>query len=164
MDIIRAQSLDLGQCVDIIFESELGTRYYPTKETLYKQLDSGMKEGDKIYVAKELDEEIKGIVWYQQHGMFHVFPYLHMIAVKNTCQCQGIGKKLLDFYEQDALLSGYNRLRTKVFLTVGDFNTRAERTYLNRGYVQVGKIENLYRKRATEKIYMKVVTAREFQK
>ncbi len=163
MDIIRMEFIDLEKCVDIIMKSELGARYYPTKEILYQQLKKGMQAGDKIYVAKDSDEDIKGIVWYQQEGMFHVFPYLHMIVVKSNCQRQGIGRKLLDFYEYDALTTGYNRLRTKVFLTVGDFNTDAERIYLNRGYVQVGQIDNLYRKRTTEKIYMKIVMAREFE-
>lgn len=164
MDIVKVENADLGKCTDIIFESGLGEWYYPSKEMLYKQLKSGMERQDKIYVAKDSDEDIKGIVWYQQEGMFHVFPYLHMIAVKSDCQHQGIGRKLLDFYEYDALISGYNRLRTKVFLTVGDFNTYAERMYLNRGYVQIGEINDLYRKRTTEKLYMRIVTASEFRK
>lgn len=164
MEIVKAQNADLEKCVEIIFESGLGAKYYPTRETLYKQLKTGMREGDKIYIAKDIDEDIKGIVCYQQEGMFHVFPYLHMVAVKSNYQHQGIGRKLLDFYEHDALISGYNRLRTKVFLTVGDFNIKAEKIYLDRGYVQVGEIGDLYRKRTTEKIYMKIVTARQFQK
>lgn len=164
LEIVRAQIADLEKCAEIIFESGVGAKYYPTKEILYKQLRAGMREGDKIYIAKDIDGDIKGVVWYQQKGMFHSFPYLHMMAVKSNCQHQGIGSKLLDFYEHDALISGYNRLRTKVFLTVGDFNINAEKIYLNRGYVQVGEIGDLYRKRRTEKIYMKIVTAREFQK
>lgn len=163
MDIVKAESEDLEECTNIIFASELGKIYYPNRNAIYEQIREGICTGDKVYVAKNSGGDTEGCVWYQQKGMFRVFPYLHIIAVKNECQCHGIGKILLDFFEYDALCSGYNRLRTKVFLTVGDFNVGAERFYLKSGYRKIGEIENLYRKKITEKIYMKVVRASDFR-
>lgn len=163
MDIVKAENTDLGKCADIVFASELGARYYPTRDVLYRQFCEGQQSGDKIYIAKGFNGEISGLVWYQQEGMFHVFPYLHMVAVQNDCKNQGIGKRLMDFFEHESLLGGYNCLRTKVFLTVGEWNQRAVRMYLDRGYQQVGEIAGLYNKRDTEKLYMKIVTASQFR-
>lgn len=163
MDIIKAENKDLEECVHIIFTSELGKIYYPNQDAVYGQMSEGMCAGDKIYAAADSDRNIKGIVWYQQKGIFRTFPYLHIIAVKNEFQCQGIGKELLEFFEYNALCSGYNRLRTKVFLTVGDFNLNAERFYIKNGYSKVGEIDNLYRKNITEKIYMRIIKASDFR-
>ncbi len=91
--------------------------------------------------------------------MFHSFPYLHMIAVKDGCRRQGIGTELMDFFEQDILKNGKNQLRTKAFLTVGDFNSSAEKFYSDRGYVGLTKLENLFRRGVTETLMMKKVTA-----
>ena len=90
-------------------------------------------------------------------GIFHSFPYLHMIAVKNEYQNQGIGTLLLDFFENDVLLHGKNQMRTKVFLLVGDFNRTAEQIYQKRGYQEICQIEGLYRRTITEKLMMKTV-------
>ena len=162
MDIVEVESTELEECSDIVFESEMGKRYYSSNKEVYRRLRAGMEEGDKIYTAKNHNGCMKGILWYQQEGIFHAFPYLHMIVVRNSCQYQGIGKSLLDFFEYNTLVNGYNTLRTKVFLTVGDYNINAENIYKKRGYIQVGEIADLYRKGTTEKLYMKIVTASEF--
>ena len=104
-------------------------------------------------------DDIRGVVWYQREGMFHSFPYLHMIVVKEGYRQQGIGTSMMDFFEQDVLNKGKNHLRTKVFLTVGDFNLSAYQFYLSRGYIELGKFESLFRKGITETLLMKRVTA-----
>lgn len=91
--------------------------------------------------------------------MFHSFPYLHMIAVRDGCRGQGIGTTLMDFYEQDSLLGGKNRIRTRTFLLVSDLNEPAQRFYANRGYAEMGRFESLFRKGVTEILLMKKVTA-----
>ena len=162
--IVRAEIDDLEQCVDIFFESELGQKYYPRRELLKSELKKSFAK-DKIYVKKYLEDgegsgaEVVGVVWYQLEGMFHAFPYLHMIAVKKGHRDKGIGTELIDFFEQDVLVNGRNHLRAKVFLTVADFNEAAEALYLRRGYSKFGEVENLFRKGVTEKLMMKIVTA-----
>ena len=92
--------------------------------------------------------------------MFHSFPYLHMIAVKNGYRNQGIGDELLRFLEEEVLRRGKNKIRTKIFLTVGDFNQNAEIFYRNRGYIELCRFEDLFRKGIAESLFMKIVSAK----
>ena len=80
-----------------------------------------------------------------------------MIAVKDDFKRRGIGTTLMDHFEHDVLFNGKNRLRTKVFLTVGDFNPGAEKFYLERGYVELSQFKDLFRRGITEKLMMKKV-------
>ena len=163
--IVRAESNDLEQCVSILFDSEIGRNYYPRREMLKAELERGLEQ-DKLYVMKcteaalSTGADIQGVIWYQPEGIFHAFPYLHMIAVKRECQGKGIGTELLDFFEHDALVNGRNKMRTKVFLTVADFNGGAEALYLRRGYGKLCEIDGLFRKGVTEKLLMKTVAAK----
>ena len=75
-------------------------------------------------------------------GIFHSFPYLHMIAVRDDLRGRGIGTELMDFFE-----------------TVADFNPTAEAMYEHRGYVGLCELPGLFRRRVTEKLMMKTVTA-----
>lgn len=90
--------------------------------------------------------------------MFHSFPYLHMIAVREDMRGAGLGTGLMDFFEQDVLAKGRNRIRTKAFLTVGSFNSAAEAFYRKRGYVELAAIDGLFRRGISEKLMMKKVT------
>ena len=72
---------------------------------------------------------------------------------------KGLGRELLAFFEKEALDHSSNHLRTKAFLTVGDFNRHAEDIYIRKGYVKVGELDGLFRRNITEKLYMKIVTA-----
>lgn len=157
MTISRAVKEDWNRCADIIFDTEMGKKYYPTKDYVLKELEKSQNR-DEIYVARNEDEKVHGILWYQQIGMFHTFPYLHIIAVDKDYQNKGIGSKLLDFFERQVLKECENQIRTKIFLTVGDFNETAENVYVNRGYAKICEIKGLFRKNITEKLYMKVVT------
>lgn len=164
MAIVQARQNDLDQCVEILFTSEIGSYYYPNKELLKAELRIGI-DRDKVFIQKSgrggvsTNYDVLGLIWYQQEGMFHTFPYLHMIAVKDDCQKQGIGTELLDFFEAEVLKSGKNHIRTKVFLTVGDFNKNAESMYRRRGYNELCKIENLFRKGVIETLMTKTVIA-----
>lgn len=166
MTIVKANRIDLEPCVDIVFASVLGRTYYPFRDLMREAIEQGIQT-DEIYLAKgsgvpeeaDGDLDILGLVWYQREGMFHSFPYLHMIVVKDGCRGQGIGTELMDFFEQDILKNGKNRLRTKAFLTVGDFNSSAEKFYRERGYVRLAEFENLFRRGITETLMVKNVTA-----
>ena len=164
--ITRVSEMDLEPCVDILFSSALGRTYYPLRDLMREAVLQGIQT-DEIYIVKDnsvrggvgSDLDILGLIWYQREGMFHSFPYLHMIAVKDGCRRQGVGTELMDFFEQDILKNGKNRLRTKAFLTVGDFNSSAEKFYRDRGYVKLAELENLFRRGVTETLMMKSVTA-----
>ncbi len=163
MAIIKAELTDLDQCADILFIPEIGKLYFPQKELLRIQLEKGL-QADEIYIEKTIPDridsssEIEGVIWYQREGLFHSFPYLHMIAVRDGFRHNGVGARLMDQFEQDSLLSGNNRMRVKAFLLVSGFNVSAQRFYRDRGYEETGEFENLFRKGVTEKLFMKKVT------
>ncbi|WP_242960832.1 GNAT family N-acetyltransferase [Clostridium peptidivorans] len=93
----------------------------------------------------------RGFIWFILDGIFHSFPYLHIIAVKEESRKHGIGKKLLKFFE-DICFKDY----TKLFLVVADFNPDAKILYERIGYIEVGSIPNLYREGITEYLMMKL--------
>lgn len=64
---------------------------------------------------------------------------------------QGSDRHLSDC--EDALLN--SELGRRIFLAVADFNPNAKRFYEKNGYVQVGRIEGLYRTGVAENIMMK---------
>ena len=164
MSIVKAEQADLDQCTDILFVSGLGKLYYFKKEFLRMQLEKSMYM-DEIFVEKEIKNEetsaseVKGVIWYQREGLFHAFHYLHMIGVKSDFRQQGVGSRLMDFYEQDALKNGKSQMCTKAFLLVNDLNTSAQMFYQHRGYEEVGKFENLFRRGITERLFMKKIIA-----
>ena len=77
---ITKQNLEI--CVDIIFESELGRRYYPTRNLLKNKIEQSYLE-DSIYLAKDKGDSV-GVLWYQRKGMFCQYPYLHIIVLTES--------------------------------------------------------------------------------
>lgn len=149
---VRTSELDI--CVDIIFESGLGKRYYVKKELLKAKMDKARFQ-DKIYLAKEEKNNI-GVLWYQLEGMFLQYPYLHMIALSNFFLHSGYGKKLIEFYEKNIIYShGGKFLGTKLFLLVAEDNTHAQEFYKKIGYEEMGRFPHLFRKGITEILMMK---------
>ncbi len=157
MAIRKADRSDLESCVDILFVPELGMLYHPRKEFLRDELADGIDAGEVFVDTAEDGETIRGVVWYQVKSLFNAFPYLHMIAVHEAFRNQGVGQILLDFFEQDSLRRGANKLRAKVYLLVNASNNGAQEFYLNRGYEEVCRFENLFRKGMTEILLMKSV-------
>ena len=51
MQIVKATNADIEQCVDILFASPLGQKYYPNREMLKAEFEKGMLT-DEIYVNK----------------------------------------------------------------------------------------------------------------
>lgn len=149
---ITKQNLEI--CVDIIFESELGRRYYPTRNLLKNKIEQSHLE-DSIYLAKEEGDYV-GVLWYQRKGMFCQYPYLHIIVLTESCCGRGYGKKLMEFYEYNlAYVHKVMSLETKLFLLVGDYNHTAKRFYEKLGYTEQGRIPHLFRRGITEILMMK---------
>ncbi|MDF2944655.1 MAG: GCN5-like N-acetyltransferase [Herbinix sp.] len=139
----------LDCCEDIVVNSELGKRYFSEKGSARKSLEEGFRRGE-IYVALDMDNNCKGFVWVILNGIFHSFPYIHIIAVKSENRSQGIGKILLKYVEDV-----YYKNSSKLFLVVADFNPDAKRLYERIGYSVIGDIPNLYRNGITECLMMK---------
>ena len=149
MTIIKGSIEYINDCEDALVNSELGKRYFSQKGSARKALQEGFAKGE-IYIAIDACESCKGFIWFILNGIFHSFPYLHIIAVKQESRNEGIGKKLLKFFE-DSCFKDYSKL----FLVVADFNPDAKILYEKIGYIQVGTIPSLYREGITEHLMMK---------
>jgi ribosomal protein S18 acetylase RimI-like enzyme len=151
MDLIitKANLGHLEDCKDALCKSKLGEEYFATEEKTIAALTEGITK-EEIFVAVDETGKCLGFIWFILAGAFHSFPYLHIIAVKEKFRGQGIGKKLLAFFEEMAFAE-----HSKVFLVVADFNPEAQRLYEQMGYRQVGVIPNLYKEGVTEHLMMK---------
>ena len=154
IDIEKLKEHELETITDLLFKAEIGKKYYPTKDTLSGLLKDGYPD-DHMYTVKD-EEDIVGFVWFQEKGAFYVYPYLQMIFVREDYRKTGLGKKLLDFFEEQSLNgpSG-KKIKSKVFLCVGEWNEGAIRFYDRAGYREVGMLPGLFRKKVNEKLYMK---------
>lgn len=140
----------INDCEAALVNSELGIRYFSEKGSARKTLEEGFAK-EEIYIALDNNQRCMGFIWIILYGIFHSFPYLHIIAVKEEYRRNGVGKKLLKFFEE-ICFKDY----TKVFLVVADFNPNAKRLYEKIGYIEVGSIPNLYREGITESLMMKI--------
>lgn len=165
MGVIKAELKDIDKCVEILFVPEIGRLYFPKKEMLRDEVEESIKKGE-IFIDKSENESIdttdgsgsiRGVLWYVQKGVFNTFPYLHMISVKEIYRGRGVGNKLMEFFEQNSLLTEKKQIRTKVFLLVNERNISAQKFYYCRGYEEIGRFENLFRKGLTEILLMKKV-------
>lgn len=148
--VIKGNINYIDACEEALVDSELGRKYFTTPGSARRSLESGFHK-EEIYVAVDEDNNCKGFVWVIMEGSFHAFPYIHIIAVKNECRGQGIGKILLKYLE-DVICKDDSRF----FLVVADFNPDAKRFYESIGYTQLCEIPDLYRKGITERLMMKV--------
>lgn len=151
--LIKGNILYLNDCIDALVKSELGVQYFSEEEKAKKALIEGF-EKEEIYVAVNESNKCVGFIWYIIQGAFHAFPYLHIIAIKEECRGMGIGRNIIEYFE-DILSKKYS----KCFLVVADYNPEAKRLYEQIGYTEVGRIPDLYKKGVTEIIMMRVLTS-----
>lgn len=145
----KAQMIHLEDCKTALLNSRLGEEYFPSEEDTLASLTEGIQKGEVTVVFSESSECV-GFMWVLTEGAFHSFPYLHIIAVKESFRGKGIGGKMLEFLEKTIFPEN-----SKVFLVVADFNPEAKRLYERVGYRQVGAIPGLYKPGVTEYLMMK---------
>ncbi|HBI86243.1 MAG TPA: hypothetical protein DDX71_08195 [Ruminococcus sp.] len=154
--IRAAQQADMDACCEMLAESRLGEVYYPSRKMIADALEKAVSQDSFLVAVNSADEPV-GFIWYQARGMFHSFPYLHMIVVRSDQQHTGIGRKLMQTYEQDSLrLLG--ALRTKAYLLVADFNDRAFEIYRKNGYELINQFDGLFRRNVNERLMVKTIT------
>lgn len=146
--IIKGSINYLDNCEDALVNSELGKRYFSEIGSARKSLEEGFSKNE-IYVAVD-QNNCKGFIWVVLNGIFHSFPYIHIVAVKSEYRGQGIGEALLRFVENNCFANC-----SKLFLVVADFNPNAKRLYERLGYTDIGEIPDLYRKGISEFLMMK---------
>lgn len=149
INIVKADRSHLEDCKLALMNSELGRVYFPNEEKAQNAVMEGINN-EMLYVALGEEGICVGFLWYIKNGAFHSFPYLHIIAVKQEYRNLGIGKRLMEYFE-NVLSKGYS----KAFLVVADFNPRAKHLYQKLGYQEVGVLPNLYKNGVTEYLMMK---------
>lgn len=149
INIIKAENKHLIDCKNALQKSELGRVYFPEEDKTFQAINEGISKGE-IFIAINKECTCLGFIWVIPNGVFHSFPYLHIIAVKEEFRNLGIGKRLLQYFEETS-----SKKSSKLFLVVADFNPRAKQLYQSIGYKEVGIIPNLYKKGVSECLMMK---------
>ena len=149
INIVKCERKHIDDCKVALKNSELGRAYFSDDNKIENAINEGISK-EQIYVAINNESICVGFLWYILNGAFHSFPYLHIIAIKDEFRNIGIGKKLMDFFEQDI-----SKGCSKVFLVVADFNPMAKHFYEKIGYKEVGVIPGLYKKGISEHLMMK---------
>jgi len=108
-------------------------------------MDSG-----EVFVAVDPQNHCLGFIRVALRGAFCRFPYLMLIAVNEACRGQGVGNRLLSFFEE----IGFGEA-DRIFLLVSHFNTGARRLYELLGYKSVGVLPDLVIKGVDEILMMK---------
>ena len=101
------------------------------------------------YVA-EIKDEIIGFLVIQMAGSFT--GYIQSIGIAPLWRNQGIGSQMMEYAEKRIFSEKPN-----VFVCVSSFNKKARKFYDNRGYKQVGELENYFIKGQSEYMLRKTM-------
>jgi ribosomal protein S18 acetylase RimI-like enzyme len=142
LSIGAASGGDLGACLDILMDSILGEEYF-TREVAEPILREAIGKGELV-VARSEGGEVLGFYRLVHDGVFLVFAYVHLLAVKSGRRGQGIGRRLLEDAEaRIGAREGYPYIK-KSFLLVGKGNPRAKRFYELAGYRREATLKDLF--------------------
>jgi ribosomal protein S18 acetylase RimI-like enzyme len=133
----------LDDCASILEDSILGQKYFLDQNNQYigqKLLKEGFDKGE-IYVALDEEGQCIGFAWIILNGIFHWFPFLHVLAVKKAVRGNGVGKQLMGLFEEIGFVQDKS---DKLFLCVDDFSIEAMGLYKALGYEEIGPIPDMY--------------------
>ncbi|HET7838206.1 MAG TPA: GNAT family N-acetyltransferase [Rectinemataceae bacterium] len=133
-------------------DSILGEEYF-TRELAEAILGEALAKRE-LRVAR-LRGEVVGFFRLALDGVFLVFAYVHLFAVKTGHRGQGLGTAMLN--EAERLIRaerGYPDVK-KSFLLVGKINRRAKRFYESQGYRRIATLDDLFARGDTEYLMMK---------
>lgn len=149
IEIVLGTIAHLQDCKDALLHSEIGRRYFTEPGRAERFLAEGFAK-EEVYVAINEAGECLGYVWFTLQGAFYSFPYVRNLMVKAEYRSCGVGKALLDYFHEQGFAKA-----TSVFLTVSDFNQRAQQFYEANGYLEVGLLPDLILPGVAERVMMK---------
>ncbi|MHB1652437.1 MAG: GNAT family N-acetyltransferase [Desulfitobacteriaceae bacterium] len=149
LKIVLGEIKFLDDCLEALMNSELACIYLPDEKVAKNHLVEAF-ERKEMYLALDSEGECVGYIRFVLNGTFYNFPYVCNISVKKKFRSQGIGKRLLGFFEDISFTHS-----DKIFLLVSSFNEQAKKLYESIGYKQVGVIDDLYKDGISEYIMMK---------
>jgi ribosomal protein S18 acetylase RimI-like enzyme len=151
--VVEATRSDVLPALEILLDSYLGEEYFSRKVA-----DPILKEAAKrkeLFVAKDKDGGVLGFYSISMKGTFHIFAYLHLIAVRKDLRGCGIGTKLLKDAEKRIVHDQGYPFAKKVFLLLGKKNRKAKGFYEKNGYNRVGTLPSLFSPGVDEYLMMK---------
>lgn len=86
----RVNQSNLQLFIDIIMSTELGRTYYPSDAYFKKEIEKAPDDDEMLLLTDGDSKELVGVLWINRRGAFHSFPFLHVIAIKENCQGQGV--------------------------------------------------------------------------
>ncbi|MFN8349183.1 MAG: GNAT family N-acetyltransferase [Spirosomataceae bacterium] len=95
-----------------------------------------------VFVA-EIQSQPVGFIIIQTEGTFR--GYIQTLCVAEEFRGQGVGRKLLEFAEENVRTYSVN-----LFICVSDFNQKALKLYREFGFEQIGLLPDLVKKGFTE--------------
>lgn len=159
LTVQRLRSDDVESCARIVAGDPLWQRYGVTLPRARRVLRRALAQAAGSPAAARAAGEIAvaraggrpvGFVWFRREGTFHHSGYVRWVAVAPDARGRGVGERLMRYAEERILRRGPN-----VFLTVSDFNRRAQAFYRKLGYTEVGAIRNYVVAGITERLYRK---------
>lgn len=146
--IVMGNKEHVGQCFEMSMKTKIGEIYFSDGD-FYNDLMEAI-HNKEIYVALNEDNKCIGFIWVVINAVFSKYPYLQLIIIDEGFQGKGIGKKLIDYFE-NVVSKDYS----KIFLMVSNFNTDARRLYESLGYRFIGIMPNFYIDNTDEYLMMK---------
>lgn len=148
IQIKLAKKSEAGECLDCVRDSLLWDAYFEEDSSL--EMTTELIEKKQIYIAQNENGQIVGFMGIMPEGCFRKFPYLAILSISADYRNRGIGKILLDYYEEIGF-----EMENRLFVLCSDFNERGQAFYKNNGYVECGKIEDLYKEGIAEHLFVK---------
>jgi len=137
MTIRDLKKEDISLCATIATSSSLQDVYGFTEMGWKEKLEKALEQEENLLFVVEYDTSIAGFAWAHPAGAFLCAPYLRFISVNPKMRGKGIGKLLLQEFEQRT-----SHLHKDYFLLVSDFNTEAIHFYEKQGYERVGALSD----------------------
>ncbi len=144
---------DLEHCVEIMMDSILGEEYF-SRELAVALIAQGISRKE-ITAARGPEGEMLGFFRLVLDGVFLVFAYVHLFAVKSSHRGIGIGSQLLAEAERQIRKEESYPDIKKSFLLVGKLNRKAKAFYEKHGYTRIATMHDLFSKGDTEFLMMK---------
>lgn len=133
--ISSVESQSIYQCAEII-SSEHAWQVYEID--LNKAIEILTSMPDKIYAIKE-NNIVQGFATLRLQGIGNIGAYMRMLAVRQDCRGQSLGRSLIDYVQQEAEKQGSRDM----FLICSTDNQTASHFYESIGFTRVGILSDL---------------------
>ncbi len=150
LNFCKAEAAHLPLCAEMARGSQIEAVYFPQRGAFAALLQTALEAG-QLYLALSEEGRPAGLVKIVPKGFCGLYPYLSLICTAPAHQGQGVGRFLLNQFEEMAKRQG----SAKTALLVSDFNESAKNLYLRHGYREIGLIPNAVKPGVGEYLLLK---------